>query len=280
MPVYIVDTTLRDGEQAPGVAFTPEEKVAIAQMLDALGVAQIEAGTPAMGEIEQKAIKSIVQLGLKSRISTWNRMVLDDLRASLACGVSLVHISAPVSPIQIRYKLGRSYRWVLSCLRDACLFALDHGLAVTVGAEDASRAEAGFLLEVAHLAREVGALRFRYCDTVGVLDPFTTVERLTWLKEHVAIELEFHAHNDFGLATANTVAAVRAGVGWVDATVGGLGERAGNAPLEELCLALVEIYGLDLGLKLRHLPPLSRYVARASGRAGFLGAKKKRLRCP
>ncbi|GAV24359.1 homocitrate synthase [Carboxydothermus islandicus] len=266
MHVQIVDTTLRDGEQAPGVAFSLREKVTIAWMLDQLGVAQIEAGTPAMGEVEQRAIAAIVRLGLKSRVSTWNRMVLADIRASLACGVQYVHISAPVSDIQIRYKLGKRHQWVLNRLRQACLYALEHGLAVTVGAEDASRADPGFLLEIALLAREVGVKRLRYCDTVGILDPFATFEHLVWLKENTSLELEFHGHNDFGLATANALAAIRAGVNWVNTTVGGLGERAGNTPVEALCRALNELYGWDSGLNLDYLPLIGRYVARAAGR--------------
>ncbi|GEA17707.1 homocitrate synthase [Moorella sp. E306M] len=266
MRVRVVDTTLRDGEQAPGVAFNLEEKVTIARMLDRLGVAQIEAGTPAMGEIEQQAIKAIVRMGLKCRISTWNRMLWEDIRASLACGVRDVHISAPVSPIQIRYKLGQSHQWVLERLRQACLYAMDHGLRVTVGAEDASRADPVFLLEFAFLARELGAERLRYCDTVGVLDPFTTFERLAWLKEKIDLELEFHGHNDFGLATANALAAVKAGAGWVDATICGLGERAGNAALEEVVMALKHLHGVDPGFKTERLREIAAYVARASGR--------------
>jgi homocitrate synthase NifV len=266
MQVHIVDTTLRDGEQAPGVAFNLQEKVTIARMLDRLGVAQIEAGTPAMGEVEQQAIAAIVRLGLRSRVSTWNRVVPADIRASLACGARHVHISAPVSDIQIKYKLGQNRQWVLQRLKQACLYAAEHGLPVTVGAEDASRADPEFVLEFALLARELGAERLRYCDTVGVLDPFTTFERLVWLKERVDLELEFHGHNDFGLATANALAAIKAGVEWVDVTVGGVGERAGNTSLEELYRVLSGLYGVDPGLDTRYLPLLGRFVARAAGR--------------
>ncbi|MDN5325668.1 MAG: homocitrate synthase NifV [Moorella sp. (in: firmicutes)] len=266
MQVLIVDTTLRDGEQAPGVAFNPREKVAIARMLDRLGVAQIEAGTPAMGDIEQEAIRAIARQGLRSRVSTWNRLLLEDIRSSLECGIRDVHISAPVSGIQISAKLRQDYRWVLNRLRQACLYARDYGLRVTVGAEDASRADPGFLLEYAYLARESGAERLRYCDTVGVLDPFATYTHLSRLKEKVDLELEFHGHNDFGLATANALAAVRAGVRWIDTTIGGLGERAGNTSLEELYRALTRLFDLDPGLNSRYLPGLERYVARAAGR--------------
>jgi homocitrate synthase NifV len=266
-PLFI-DVTLRDGEQAPGVAFSTREKILIARLLDRAGVYQIEAGIPAMGEVEQEAIRRITALGLRSRVSTWNRILPEDIRASLACGVRDVHLSAPVSEIHLRYKLGRSRGWVLAQLRKAIAYALAHGCRVTVGAEDASRAEEAFLVEFALLAQEMGAERLRYCDTVGILDPFATLERLSRLQEKVAIPLEFHGHNDFGLATANALAAVRAGCGYVNVTVGGLGERAGNVPLEEVVAALEHLYGIPIGLDRRRLSILSRTVARAAGRDG------------
>lgn len=261
-----VDVTLRDGEQAPGVAFSTREKVLIARLLDRVGVDQIEAGIPAMGEVEQEAIRRIAALGLRSRVSTWNRILPEDIRASLACGVRDVHLSAPVSEIHLRYKLGRSRRWVLTQLRKVIAYALAHGCRITVGAEDASRAEEAFLVEFALLAQEMGAERLRYCDTVGILDPFATFERLSRLHEKVAIPLEYHGHNDFGMATANALAAVRAGCGYVNVTVGGLGERAGNVPLEEVVAALEHLYGIPAGLDRRRLSILSRVVARAAGR--------------
>ncbi|GAW93891.1 homocitrate synthase [Calderihabitans maritimus] len=272
----IIDVTLRDGEQAPGVVFSIEEKVLIARLLDRVGVYQIEAGIPAMGEIEQEAIRTIAALGLQSRVSTWNRLLLTDIRASLACGVRDIHICAPISEIHIRYKLHQSHRWVLARLKEALSYALAHGCRVTVGAEDASRAEESFLVEFALVSQELGAERLRYCDTVGILDPFTTFERLSRLREKVAIPLEFHGHNDFGMATANTLAAVKAGCSYVDVTVGGLGERAGNTSLEELAAALKGIYGTELGLGDRVLQLLSRYVARAANRVSTQAEYKLR----
>ncbi|OAT87054.1 homocitrate synthase [Desulfotomaculum copahuensis] len=263
----ILDTTLRDGEQAPGVAFTGREKVAIARLLDRLGVDQIEAGTPAMGELEQQAVRAIAGLGLRCRVSTWNRLLVTDIQASLACGVRDIHISGPVSDLQIRSKLGKNRRWVLARLEGALRFAAAYGCRVAVGAEDASRADYNFLLEYARLARQMGVRRLRYADTVGVLDPLTTFERISRLKAALGdMEIEFHGHNDFGLALANTVAALKAGAACVDATVGGLGERAGNASLEELLRALQGLYGVRTGLQTALLPRLTRYVARAAGR--------------
>ncbi|MCL6447830.1 MAG: hypothetical protein K6U04_06705 [Armatimonadetes bacterium] len=180
------------------------------------------------------------------------------------CAVFTVPFVA--SLIHLRYKLGRSRDWVLTQLRKAIAYASGHGCRVTVGAEDASRAEEAFLMEFALLAQEMGAERLRYCDTVGVLDPFATFERLSRLQEKVAVPLEFHGQNDFGLATANALAAIKAGVEWVDVTVGGMGERAGNTSLEELYRVLTELHGLDPGLNNRYLPLLGRFVARAAGR--------------
>ncbi|HHW44680.1 MAG TPA: homocitrate synthase [Desulfotomaculum sp.] len=266
-PFTIVDTTLRDGEQAPGVAFTWREKVTIARLLDRLGVDQIEAGTPAMGEVEQHAIRAIASSGLRCRVTTWNRLLPGDIRASLACGVRDIHISGPVSDLQIRYKLGKSRRWVLDRLREALRFALDNGCRVAVGAEDASRAGHRFLVEYALLAREMGVRRLRYADTVGVLEPLSAFERIARLKEELGdMEIEFHGHNDFGLALANTVAALKAGAACVDTTVCGLGERAGNASLEELVRAMQGIYQVKMRLNTAILPVLTRFVTRAAGR--------------
>lgn len=263
---FIVDVTLRDGEQTSGVAFSTKEKVVIAGLLDRAGVYQIEAGIPAMGQIEQHAVRAIVALGLRNRVSTWNRITVADVLASLACGVKDVHISAPVSEIHIRYKLGQSHHWVLKHMQQAASCALAHGCRVTVGAEDASRADVSFLEEFAFTAQHLGVERLRYCDTVGILDPFTTFERLCSLREKVTIPLEFHGHNDFGMATANALAALKAGCRYIDATVGGLGERAGNTSLEELAAVIERVYTATPRLNKIVLQKLSRYVACAANR--------------
>lgn len=188
---------------------------------------------------------------------------MTDLQASLACGVKDLHISAPVSSIQIKYKLNKSPQWVLVNLKKALQYAIDHGCRVTAGAEDASRADFSFLVEFALAAQEAGAVRLRYADTVGVLDPFTAREQLSRLRERLAIDLEFHGHNDFGMATANALAAVKAGVRYIDTTIGGLGERAGNTSLEQFARALQGLYRSDLRLNRKTLRALRRYVARA-----------------
>ncbi|MEW6530915.1 MAG: homocitrate synthase [Thermodesulfobacteriota bacterium] len=270
-PVRIVDTTLRDGEQASGVAFSAAEKSNIARMLDELGVDEIECGIPAMGRAEQLAIQEIVQSDLGARIITWNRGVISDIEASLGCGVSAVAISLPVSDLQISYKLGKTRNWVLRRLRETVEFAKKEGLYVCAGAEDASRADENFVVEFARVAQDSGADRLRFSDTVGCLDPFQVHEKVDSLRACIELPIEIHAHNDFGLATGNAMAGVRAGAEFVSATVLGLGERAGNAALEEVVMALKHIYGLDDGLRVAVLPALCRYVSCACGRAIPLG---------
>jgi homocitrate synthase NifV len=262
----IDDTTLRDGEQTAGVVFANDEKLRIARLLSEIGVHQIEAGIPTMGGDEKDAIKAIVRMDLPTSILAWNRADINDVKASLDCGVNAVAISISASDIHIQTKLQRDRGWVLDSVKRATDFAKQHNLYVSVNAEDASRADPEFLCQFALTAKQCGADRVRYCDTVGTLEPFETYQRIKALIDAVGIEIEMHTHNDFGMATANAIAGILAGATWVNVTVNGLGERAGNAALEEVVLALKHIEGTDLGIDTRRFRELSDYVARASGR--------------
>lgn len=264
--ITIVDTTLRDGEQTAGVVFANKEKVRIARFLDEIGVHQIEAGIPVMGGDEKKAIKEIVKLGLKASIMGWNRAVISDIQHSLDCGVDAVAISMSTSDIHIEHKLNTTREWVLEKVVEAVGYAKKEGVYISVNAEDASRSDMDFLVRFATEAKKAGANRLRYCDTIGILDPFTTYDRIKTLRERVGIDIEMHTHNDFGMATANTLAGIKAGATHAGVTVMGLGERAGNAALEEVVMSLKHIEGIDLGFKTELFRSIAEYVSLASGR--------------
>ncbi|MGK2905708.1 MAG: homocitrate synthase, partial [Desulfuromonadales bacterium] len=265
--IIIDDTTLRDGEQTAGVVFSLDEKKRIAKMLDEVGIGELECGIPAMGREEQVSVKALVDLGLNARLITWNRAVIADIQASIDSGVGAVDISLSVSDIQIEHKLRKSRDWVKEQLKVALGFAKKHDLYVSVGGEDASRADLEFLVELMEISRSLGVDRFRFCDTLGILDPFTTYDKVRYLASRVDLDLEVHTHNDLGMATANAIAGIRAGARFVNTTVNGLGERAGNAALEEVVMALKHACGIDLQIDTSRFVELSKLVSKASCRA-------------
>jgi homocitrate synthase NifV len=264
--VIINDSTLRDGEQAPGVAFTPEEKVAIAVAMEAAGVDEIEAGIPAMGAQEVATIAAIREAVDHADVIAWCRMTGADIDAAMLTGVDRVHLSVPVSDRQIRAKFGAGRIDVLDRVERMIGYARGLGFRVSVGGEDASRADTDFLKRVVVACETAGAHRFRFADTLGVLDPFQTCDIFRMLCAETDMELEFHGHDDLGLATANTLAAVRGGATHVSVCVLGLGERAGNAALEEVVTGLRETQGRATGVSLTRLTDLAQQVAAAARR--------------
>jgi homocitrate synthase NifV len=265
MPAYLVDTTLRDGEQAPGVSFSLPDKLRIATTLTRAGIAELEVGAPAMGEAERREMREIASLGLASRLTAWCRATEADLGHAVAARVDAIHLSLPTSAIHIK-AMGKDNDWVLARLCTLVPQAREAFDYVSVGAQDASRADPAFLRAFTALAFTSGAARLRVADTTGVWDPFRTARTVGELRQVATGELGFHAHNDLGMATANALAALRAGADCVDVTVNGLGERAGNAALEQLVMAAHLNLGSACGITTGALPGLSRLVAEASGR--------------
>jgi homocitrate synthase NifV len=265
-PVFIIDSTLRDGEQAPGVAFRREQKIRIARMLADVGVDEIEVGIPAMGEEERETIREIRRLGLPPRLTCWCRATAGDIQLAGKCGTGGVHISLPVSPIHL-HALGKSAGRVLDLMREMLDRARNYFDRVSVGAQDALRADPDYLEAFVAHAADCGADRVRIADTVGIASP-GAIHRLFQRLVPAAgkMALEFHGHDDLGMATANAITAVEAGASALSVTVNGLGERAGNAPLEEVAAALAFAAAGVTNLRTSSLPPLCDYVAQASGR--------------
>jgi D-citramalate synthase len=245
------------------VSLTADKKLWIAKALDKLGVDVIEAGSAVTSEGERVAIKGIAHEELRAEICSYARALKGDIDYCLACDVDSVHLVVPVSDLHIEKKLRKNREAVLHMAVEATAYAVDHGLIVELSAEDASRADLDFVREFYRKGVSAGAERLCYCDTVGVLVPdraaadFADLSRIG--------PLSVHCHDDFGLATANSIAALRAGATQVHVTVNGLGERAGNASLEELLMSLESLYGYKTRLKTTELYPLSRLVSRLTG---------------
>ncbi|WP_456472169.1 (R)-citramalate synthase [Methanocaldococcus sp.] len=262
MKVRVFDTTLRDGEQTPGVSLTPSGKLEIAKALDDLGVDVIEAGSAITSKGEREGIKLIAKEGLRAEICSFVRALPIDIDAALECEVDSVHLVVPSSPIHIKYKLKKSEDEVLDQAIKAVEYAKDHGLIVELSAEDATRANIDFLIKLFKEGEKAKADRVCVCDTVGVLTPQKSEELFKKITENIKLPVSVHCHNDFGMAVANTCSAIIAGAKQCHVTVNGIGERAGNAALEEVVAALKFLYGYETNIKLEKLYEVSRLVAR------------------
>ncbi|WP_244154312.1 homocitrate synthase/isopropylmalate synthase family protein [Desulfospira joergensenii] len=264
--IRIADTTLRDGEQAPGVVFSTKEKLEIAESLARAGVDEIEAGIPAMGEPAFSQIRQLIQLKLPCTLVSWCRAGKEDIYKASECGTAGVHISFPVSSILLR-TFNKDEAWVLEQMEESIEQAKKYFDRISLGAQDAFRTDMDFLETFTQRALYCGIRRISLADTVGTAHPSMVMTRVACLlKKMPGLELGFHGHNDLGMATANAVSAAQAGAKSLSVTVNGLGERAGNIPLEEAAVALAGIEGMFTGIDLSCLTDLSRLVSRASGR--------------
>jgi len=262
---WIIDTTLRDGEQAPGVVFSPDEKKAIARKLADAGIDELEIGYPAISPEERQVIREIVSMRLPARLTSWARAKEKDIECAKAAGTEGIHISLPVSDLYLRL-MEKDYDWVRRQLETLVPEARKHFDFVSVGGQDATRTSPDILDRFVTDAFECGADRVRIADTVGIATPSGITRTIHRLKSTAPVAIEFHAHNDLGMATANAFSAIEAGCDAVSVSATGLGERAGNAALEELALALKLSGTCRTSIRTDLLHELCRTVASAANR--------------
>ena len=263
--IRIFDTTLRDGEQTPGVSLTPEEKVEIAVNLNNLGVDVIEAGFPISSQGEREAIKRITSLNMDAEICALARAVKKDIDTAIDCDVDAIHTFIATSPLHRKYKLKMDKDEIIRRAVESVEYIKDHGITVEFSAEDATRTEIPYLIEVYKAVEEAGADRINVPDTVGVMIPKAMEYLIRRIKEEISLPISVHCHNDFGLAVANSLGAVEGGAQQVHCTVNGIGERAGNAALEEVVLSLKMIYGIETGIRTEKLTEVSQLVSKLTG---------------
>jgi Isopropylmalate/homocitrate/citramalate synthases len=264
--VYVFDTTLRDGEQTPGVSLSIDDKFEIAKALDALGVDIIEAGFPAASEGEFNAVRRIANAGLKAKVAALARLNPSDIETALSTGIKRIHVFIATSDIHLQYKLKKSRQEVLQIIKENISYLKDKGVEIEYSAEDATRTEKEFLLQAFSKAAESGASVLDIADTVGIASPSLIKELVTAVKKEIPDKrVSVHVHNDLGLATANTLAAIEAGADQFHGTVNGIGERAGNVSIEEVVVALKVLYNIETGITLERIYETSKLIEKLTG---------------
>lgn len=263
--IMVYDSTLRDGEQMPGVFFKKSEKIAIARKLDDIGVLQIEAGFPAVSREEERTVKAVKKEGLNAEILALSRLKKGDIDICIDCDIDMILLFIASSPLHIKYKLRMTEEEVLDKTGEMVQYAKDHGLKTSFSTEDSTRTDFRFLKKLNYEAEKHGAERIGLTDTVGCITPEGVRYLATKVKENLKTPFSIHLHNDFGLALANALMGVQCGASAVATTVNGIGERGGNLPLEEFVVAMRILYNKDLGIDTEGLKELSELVAKLSG---------------
>lgn len=261
--LIIEDTTLRDGEQAPGVAFDRDAKIRIYKHLVKAGIKWLEVGIPAMGGEELETTKVLREMGIEDGVTTiaWNRGIKEDVKQSLDLGFRTIHIGLPTSNIHLKNSINKDKNWLVQQATELIKYSKDRGAFVSISAEDVGRTDINFLKEYAVCITEAGADRLRLSDTVGILSPEKYASIIQSVKEVSDVDIQCHAHNDYGLAVANTLEAIKSGARYFHVTVNGIGERAGMADLSQMALLLQNMYGLNLGINLSTLTDLGEVVS-------------------
>ena len=258
--ILIYDSTLRDGEQMPGLHFTPEQKIAIARKLDEVGVHQIEAGYPAVSDLEKKSVKAIAELGLNADILCLARTVQADIDAAADCDVDMVLLFIATSDLHMRYKLKTSREDVIRRAVSSLEYAHARGVKASFSTEDSTRSNLDFLKEIYRESEKAGAIRLGITDTLGCAGPEAISYLVRRIKDETRVPLSVHLHNDFGLAVVNSIAALNSGAEAIATTVGGIGERAGNVSLEQFVMALKHLYKRDIGIHTEGFTELTKLV--------------------
>jgi methanogen homocitrate synthase len=262
--IEICDVTLRDGEQTPGVVFSREEKIQIAEKLDSIGIDVIEAGFPVVSSAEAAVVKEIAHLGLDAKVCCLSRSVAKDIDVALKCDVDFVSVFIATSDLHLKYKYHKTFEEAESCALDVLDYAKDHGLTVRFAAEDATRTDIDVLISIFRSAEEHGADYVSIADTVGILNPSTAFYLINEIKKKLETRVCIHCHNDLGMAVANTISGAEAGAFQLHTTVNGIGERCGNASIEELLMSLRVQYGIEK-YDVSQLTELSKLVEQFSG---------------
>ena len=264
--IEILDSTLREGEQTPGVSFSVKQKIAITKRLDAFGVDFIELGHPVVSPDVYEAVETLNDLELNAKKMAHGRANKSDINDIAAIGVEWMGIFFGTSPLSLKHKFNVTKSQALKRIETCVKYGKDKGLKLRFTAEDASRTNLEFLIQVGQMVQECGVERFSIADTVGCLIPVKMKELVTNIRSEIDLPLHVHCHNDFGLATANTIAALESGAQCVDVTVNGMGERCGLAPLAEVTTILTELHKVNHNWDLGLLPELSQLVESFSGR--------------